>query len=252
MKAHTIITAIVLASLLSGCGVKRDEHQRVVDDLKQAKQQLEEARQEASQLGITLANLESALSTARQSTSRLETELQGSRARITAMTAEIDRLKKQDSYAFNEAGRRLDAGDLAGAMQAYQNFVRDFPSSPQVSAATTQIQQIGQRLESNRREAASRLEREQQQQAQRELAERIRAGNFTAAQWWQVLRGKTMEQVKDLLGTPGFTTDEDRRWTYYDRAIAPNSGKHEMLRVYFRGGVVVATQGESSDSLISD
>jgi len=233
MKAHITITAIVLASLLSGCGVKRDEHQRVVDDLNQAKQRLGEARQEMSEIRKTLASVESALAAEKKNTSRLETELQDSRARINDMTTEIDRLKKQDSYAFSEAGRRLDAADLAGALQAYRAFVRDFPSSPQVSAATTQIQQIEERLESQRREAAAQAESERQARARQELAERVRSGALTVGEWGPLLRGKTMTQVRELLGPPWITFDSDRAWGYTNRIIHPITEKPADLVIDF-------------------
>jgi len=129
--------------------------------------------------------------------------------------------------------------------------VRDFPSSPKVSGAKAQIQEVGQRLEVQQHEADVRTQREREEREQKELAERIR-GSMTAEEWWNVLRGKTTKQVKDLLGIPGYTTDGDRRWTYYSRSVMPYSGKRELLCVHFRDGIAVATQGENSDMLFTD
>lgn len=226
-----ILTVLAAGTLLTGCGVRKEDHQKVVRELAQAKRMLQEASAET-------ANLRTGAVT------RLTLDLKRANDRIIALNAEIDRLKNLDVYTFMEAGRLRDTGDLAGALQAYLSFVRDFPASPQSAAARTQIEQIERQIDAQRTEAASRDEHERTRQAQQELIARMREG-LTVAEWWDVLRGKTVAEVKNLLGTPGYTSDDDRRWTYYSRSVTPNSGKKEILRVFFRDGAVVATQGDS-------
>ena len=238
MNRFRTILAVLLVLLLTGCGVRKEDHQRVINELVQTKRQLRTAAQEISNLKTgEVAELTLTLKRATES--------------IITLTAEIDRLKKQDVYAYAEAGKLLDAGNPPAALLSYQAFIRDYPSSPQVPAARLQMEKIRQSLESQQREAAERAAQEQEEQARQELAERVREG-MTAEEWWHILRGQTTDQVKSLLGTPGYTTDEDTRWTYYSRSITPNSGKKEILRVHFRDGVVVATQGEDPDTLYAD
>jgi hypothetical protein len=238
MNIHNTIIAITVAALLAGCGVRKEDHRRVLNELAQTKRQLRAAATEVSSLRTG-------------EVTRLVLELKRSNDMVAGLRAEVDRLKRQDAYIFTEAGKLLDAGDLSAALQAYQSFVRDFPSSPQVSDAQAQIQEIEQRLEAQQDETAARAQREREEREQKELAERIRGG-MTVEEWWGVLRGKTTDQVKELLGTPGYTTDGDRRWTYYSRAVMPYSGKRELLCVHFRDGIVVATQGENPDKLFTD
>ena len=236
-EAKTTIVAFILATLLSGCGVKKEDHQKAVNELAQAKQQREEAKQEAS-------DLKSALAEANTNKSKLETRLQDANARVTAMATELDHLKKQDSYAFREAGTRVDAGDLTGALQAYKAFVRAFPSSPQVSAATSQIQQIEQRLESQRREAAAREIRERQELAQREFAERLRSGALTPLEWAPILRNKSMNDIKQLLGVPNLSNRDGYDWVYFKKFRNPLSGSVAFLVIYFDDDGKVASFSE--------
>jgi DNA repair exonuclease SbcCD ATPase subunit len=245
MKTQTTIITLLLATLLTGCGVKKEDHQQVLSELEETKQALEQSQSEVSTLKDRLTSAEKELA-------RSKSELSAASSRASELTTEVERLKKQDTYAFTEAGRLLDSGDLQGALRAYNAFVRDFPSSPQASKAKEQLTLIERQIEAQRRELAARAERERQETEQRELAERVRSGNLTPYQWWPILRGKTMQQVKALLGTPGHTGDDDREWTYYDMAVAPNSGKKEWLNVHFRGGVVRGVSSQSLNSIIQD
>jgi len=99
----------------------------------------------------------------------------------------FDSKKQQENRAFIEATKRLETGGLAVALQGYQNFVRDFPSSPQVAVATTQIQQIGQRLESQRRDASARAEQQQ--------ASASRANQETMIAEWEEARRNPSRRV---------------------------------------------------------
>jgi DNA repair exonuclease SbcCD ATPase subunit len=228
MKTQATILTLLLATLLSGCGVKEEDHQRVLTELDETKQALEQCQSEVSTLKDKLTSAEKELA-------RSKSELSAASSRASELTAEVERLKRQDTYAFTEAGRLLDSGDLSGALRAYEAFVRDFPSSPQTASAKTQIAQIEQRLESQRREAVARAEREKQEQARRDLAERLRSGALTSDEWGPILRGKTMAQIHEILGAPDTTHDRDEQWGYNRRIIHPVTGKTDTLVINFHG-----------------
>lgn len=239
MKTRTTIITLLLATLLTGCGVKKEEHQRVLTELEETKQALEQSESEVTKLKEKnsstekeTSRLQRELASAEQDLTRIKSELSSASSRASELTAEVDRLKKQDAYAFTEAGRLLDSGDLNGALRAYAAFVRDFPSSSQAPTAKTQIAQIEGRLETQRREAAARAEREQQERAHRELAERIRTGALTAQQWGPVLRGKSMEEIRNLLGVPGMTHSDGTQWVYNGKFMSV-SGRANVLIIDF-------------------
>ncbi|HEX3856856.1 MAG TPA: hypothetical protein VHY30_06135 [Verrucomicrobiae bacterium] len=58
----------------------------------------------------------------------------------------------------------------------------------------------------------------------------------TVQEWWPILRGKTMSEIKELFGKPQLTDDEDRQWAYVNMAITPNSGIKTALTVFFAVG----------------
>ncbi len=217
MKTHIKNMNIVLAILLTGCGVKTE------DELNQAKRDPQAGRDEVSSLKAEIAEANSKVS-------KLTSELKAANEKVGELAFEVDRLKHEDKHVFAEAGKLLDAGDLSGARKAYEAFVRDFPSSWELSSAYRRIEQI------ERQQRAIQRERQDQ------------ASNRTAYQWWPILKGKTMWEIKALLGTPNHTMDDDNKWSYYDMAVAPNSGKKEWLDIYFRGGLV---RGVGSQSLNS-
>jgi DNA-directed RNA polymerase subunit RPC12/RpoP len=93
------------------------------------------------------------------------------------------------------------------------------------------------------------------QKAERERAQyeaRLRNGELTAYQWWPILKGKSMGEVRSLLGSPGLSYDEDRSWVYFEMAMSPNSGRKERLDIYFRGRIVVGVKSQSMDTPIQD
>lgn len=231
MKTQTTILTILLATFLSGCGVNEKDHQRVLTELEETKQALEQSQSEVSMLKDKLTSAEKELT-------RSKSELTAASSRASELSAEVERLKKQDTYAFTEAGRLLDSGDLSGALRAYTAFARDFPSSPQTSTARTQITQIEQRLESQRIEAAARAERERQEKARRDLAERLRSGALTTDEWGPILRGKSMTQVRDMLGAADSAANSDMSWVYRKRIVHPVTGKPDNLVINFSGGTV--------------
>lgn len=245
MKIQTTIIALLLAALLTGCGVKKEDHQRVLTELEETKQTLEQSQSEVSTLKEKLTLVEKELA-------RSKSELSAASSRASELTAEVERLKKQDTYAFTEAGRLLDSGDLHGALLAYAGFVRDFPSSPQASKAKEQLVLIELQIANQRQELAARAERERQQKEQRELAERLRSGNLTPYQWWPIIRGKSMQEIKELIGAPNGSRDDDRQWIYYNKSIAPNSGVKEILYIHFRNGVVKGVSSTSLNTVIQD
>ena len=127
------MTAVV-ASLLLGCGVKEEEYQRVANELRQATQELNRVRQEAAG--------------AMSKSESVQIDLAGAEQRVVELTAEnarLDLLNKEYS-AFIEAGDRLQAGDLSGAVQAYTSFIRDFPASQRAPMVRERIRQIWQRI----------------------------------------------------------------------------------------------------------
>jgi endonuclease YncB( thermonuclease family) len=133
MKIHTAIVAIILTTLLFGC-VKDEEHQRVIEELRQTKTELGAAQKELDIATRAASNTKDQLDF-------VEVDFAEASQKITKLEAEVNSLTR--SYAaFNEAARKLQSKDLAGALQAYSFFIRDFPSSPQVPTARAKIARI--------------------------------------------------------------------------------------------------------------
>ena len=134
MKIFSAILTAVVATLLLGCGVKVEEYQRVAGELRQATQEIDRIKQEVS--------------SARSKSESAQIDLAGAEQRIVELTAEVDRLDRlnREYFGFIEAGSKLQAGDLSGAVQAYTSFVRDFPTSRQAPMVRERIPQIWQRI----------------------------------------------------------------------------------------------------------
>lgn len=134
MSIRSAILTAVVATLLLGCGVKEEEYQRVSGELSHATQELNRARQEAS--------------SATSKSESAQIDLAGAEQRIVELTTEVDRLDRlnREYSGFIEAGSKLQAGDLSGAVQAYTAFVRDFPTSQQAPMVRERIPQIWQRI----------------------------------------------------------------------------------------------------------
>jgi len=250
MKASTkLLFALSATVLLVGCGVKQEEHQRVVEELQQTKSAL--AERESS-----IAEKEAALA-------KVKAEQSAAAAKNDELQKRVALLEKQDSFVFSQIGKTVDSGDNQSALRAYQSFVRDYPRSPFVAEANNRISQLQEAVRRAEEERAAREARERQERAEREaraqeeqekraLAEKLRSGNLTVYEWWPILRGQTMAEVKELLGVPGYSGDDDREWVYYNKAVAPNSGKKEWLNIYFRGGRVRGVSSESMKSVLQD
>lgn len=243
MKTRTTIITLLLATLITGCGVKKEEHQRVLTELEETKQTLERSQSEVSTLKGKLTSAEKELT-------RSQSEFSSASSRVSELTAEVDRLKKQDTYAFTEAGRLLDSGDLNGALRAYTAFVRDFPSSPQVSKAKEQLSLIERQIEAQRRELAAKAERERQEKEQRELAAKLQQGMLTVPQLIPYLRGKTKDQVIDLIGAPNTVLSQGNKLLFYDRAYSTITRSKGILIVEFSDDIVysVGLNGEQEYS----
>jgi len=50
-----------------------------------------------------------------------------------------------------------------------------------------------------------------------------------------ILRGKSMVEVRSLLGPPNHTWDDDEQWVYNDMIVHPVTGKPDALYINFHG-----------------
>jgi hypothetical protein len=169
----------------------------------------------------------------------LAAEVDGYRTTVVELKAEIDTLKKQDTYALAEAGRILDSGDLKGAQKAYSAFVRDFPASPKVDNARTQLSAIEERLLAESRKAAAQAEQNRQKQEERQLAAKLQQGTLYLSQLIPILQGKTKNQVIDLLGPPDSVNNNGNELVYYDKAYSTTLRSNDtILLIRFSGGII--------------
>jgi hypothetical protein len=205
MKTQNTITTLILATLLTGCGVKNEDHQRVLTEIQETRQALEQSQSEVSTL----------------------------KEKLTSAEAEVDRLRKQDTYAFTQAGRLLDSGDLDGARRAFKAFVRDFPSSPQIDNAKSQVSLIEQELDVQRHKAADFAEEQSKEQARVEMERKLRSGELTLPEWENTLRGKSMPEVIALVGRPDANIRENTTWLYLGMVYDPILDKKRTLVVVF-------------------
>jgi hypothetical protein len=118
--------------------------------------------------------------------------------------------------------------------------------------AKKETEQLKQKLHVIEQERVAREAREVEERRQQEQAQQLGRRELTAQQWWPILRTKSMAEVKELLGYADESKDNDQKWFYYFKAVAPNSGAKESLVVLFRGGRVVGVGSTGMNGIIHD
>jgi chromosome segregation ATPase len=212
MKALGIL--LVSVSLISGCG-RNEQTPQPTGELSPTGQQLEKANRQVAEL---------------------QTELQGARNRIAELAAELERLKAQDSNAFAEAGQLLQSGRRQDALLSYRAFVRNFPASPYVALAHSQIK----KLEDDQKQRAIAVDAEEVvRKRQQELANRARTNALNSVEWATVLRGKTRHQLLGMLGEPDVKFEPDAQWGYSNRFVHGSPPIQDVLVIHFNDQGVV-------------
>src|SRR5262245_59705022 len=100
MKSHLALAQLVLALFLSGCGVKQEDHDRVINDLSQARHRLGEVEKAKSELQKSVEDVETAkselqrlINETRTRLFAIESDLRVSQNRVAELSAEIEKLK---------------------------------------------------------------------------------------------------------------------------------------------------------------
>jgi len=128
-----VLTSMVLAGLvfaLFGCGVNKDEHQKVVSELKETKAQLDEANDKIAQLEKSLTaakdqektsvkepakvdtGMQDKLAAAQQETTNLRAKVENLAKENSGLKGMLEKLKAQLSELQNKLkGMKLPSGD---------------------------------------------------------------------------------------------------------------------------------------------
>ena len=215
MERSFCVQCILLLIILAGCGVNKQEHHRTVMTLETTKKTLEESQREVAQC---------------------KAELTAASKRIDELSQEIKKLREQDSYAFAQAGRVLDSGDLDKARRAYAAFIRDFPSSAQlVVDATSKLAEIDARIQKEKDDASAKQAREQEANEARAFLERLVSEGLSVDEWGKILKSKTQWEIKKMFGPPDSTFKRTSVrpyqdcWVYKGFIIHPVTEKRDAL-----------------------
>ncbi|MBE0542585.1 MAG: hypothetical protein IH623_14595 [Verrucomicrobia bacterium] len=123
--------------------------------------------------------------------------------------------------------------------EEHQRVLKELEQSKAASAdAKNEIEQLREKL---------RVLEQEHRHAQESSSRKL-----TAYEWWPLLKGKSTVEIKEQLGVPYYSTDNDREWSYFHKAVAQNSGATHSLLVYFRGGRVVGVRSTDMNSIIQE
>jgi aminopeptidase N len=232
MKTQTIIITILLATLLTGCGIKKEDHQRVLAELEETKQALEQSQSDVS---------------------RLKAELTSASSRLKDLAQEVEKLKNSDRTAFANASSESDRERRKAALL---QFIESFPLSDLASNARKIIDGIDEEVQREMQHLQAEEERqrriayEAEQRKRQELAElqrRIASGNLTFQEWSKFLVGQSSTDVIALIGRPTRNNEMSIRsqvWRYSGMAVDSVTGARKTLRLQIDDNVVTNVNAE--------
>ena len=134
--------------LLTGCGVKKQEHQKVLGELAAAKQSLDGINSELEKSSQDEADLENKIASDKIKIASQKQNLKNLKERSAALAEQIQNLETQEACVFQKAGEFLRNTDYQRALNKYKEFVAKFPQSYRATAANEQVTKIELMLKS--------------------------------------------------------------------------------------------------------
>jgi hypothetical protein len=158
-----------------------------------------------------------------------------SEAQIRALQTELANLKRGDAARFAEASATQQKGVASISLDHYQQFVRDFPTSPMVVDANRAITEFTAAANKDSKWRESVIDPKKQE---RELLDRLNDGVLTAAEIAPLLRNRSTADVIKLMGRPSSSFRDGTEIGYVDKVIDATTGQKGTLIIKFESGTV--------------
>lgn len=234
------------ALLLSACD--REEKADLAPEVNRLKGELEATGHKLTaaqkNLEVATAELDLARGAAASAKAQLAEKEQAAVQKdqhLLALQTEIDTIKKRDAFVFAEitAVRRQGLGILA--LSQYQKFVADFPNSALLGPANSAIAELtAERARDSQRWANMANPKRKENEVLKHFGD----GLTTLAELAPILKGKTLAQVRTMLGRPDRTFNEGTEIGYVDKALNPRTNRPGLLIVGFEEGNVSSLRVE--------
>ena len=185
--------AILYASLVTGCGVSENAHQKVVAELEQTKKKSENANIELKKVKQKMTSLGSFCAEQDKTIQGLNSDVKNAETEIAEKDSKVDRLMNPEEYAFSDAESLYYSSNYFGALSNYKVFVQDFSNSRKVPLAQVKIKEIEQLIAKHKKDEAV-LERQKAIQAATEHNNLNPQANYNAGSG----RRASYEQIKSM------------------------------------------------------
>lgn len=234
--------------LLSGCDREKSvdpalDANRLKADLEGVGQKLSLAEKNLEVTSAELALASDAAAKAKTQLTEKERTATQQAEQIRALQADLDALRKRDAFVFAEITTRRQQGQALIALEQYQKFLADFPTSPLAAFATTAVAELtADRTRDSQKWAALVAPKRNE----REVMKNFGDGLTTLAEFAPVLKNKSTAQVIKLLGRPDRTFNEGTELGYADKALNPATGRPGMLVISLDSGTVSTLRVEYS------
>ena len=226
--------------LLSGC--QREEQPAPIPAVNPPQADFEETKLKLSRAETSLAakndegaQAKAALEAARTQLAERDLVVIQRDAQIRAVQSEMEALKKRDAFVFAEISALQQQGQSVNALNRYQQFLKDFPTSPLTVHATGAIAEI---TAAKDRETPPKPDLRDPKVRTREFVQQFEDGFLTLQDLAPALRKRTVSQVLALLGPPNRIFGDGTEIGYVDKAIDPVTSKRGMFIISFESGAV--------------
>ena len=156
-------------------------------------------------------------------------------ALTNAARSELDALKKRDAFVFAEISAIQQKGQTVNALSRYQQFLKDYPTSPLAIHATNAVTEL---KTNNERENPPKPDLRDPKVRQREFVQQFEEGFLSLQELAPVLKKRSVSQVLALLGPPNRIFGDGTEIGYVDKAIDPVTSKRGMFIIAFESGQV--------------
>lgn len=204
-------------------------------ELDETRLKLSEAETSLAAKTAELAQAKAALEAARVQLAERDLVVNQRDAQIRNVQAETEVLKKRDSFVFAEISALQQKGQTVNASSRYQQFLKDFPTSPLAIHAASAIAEITAAQE---RETPPKPDLRDPKVRTREFVQQFEDGFLTLKELAPVLKKRTVSQVLALLGPPNRIFGDGTEIGYVDKAIDPVTSKRGMFIISFESGAV--------------
>lgn len=227
-----VVVIAFACTLLVGCGGDAESGDSVkIREVLQAGQQLVYMQTETNRI------LRTEIADTKRLTS-LQAKLESLSKQQEQLKAQLASLDDGDKQAYDDVLDLQKEGDVQGAYQAANSFLRDYPLSKmsaqaQALAATTGVEVARIAEEKRKAEAAEKARIEAERQAR---IAKFRSRKMTVVELKGFLAGKSQAEVLELLGDP--TARRFDLWQYVGKYAVDETGRVRGINIHFNAGRV--------------